>query len=85
MSLDTIKEKDFPRKKINSINSKSNWSLNLNDLDVDKSYLKRNDIFLNKIDLIDIIDDFEKARSNKAKIVKLVNISNYIYTKCRES
>ena len=45
MSLDTIKEKDFSRKKLNSINSKRNWSQNLNNLDIDKSYPKRNDIF----------------------------------------
>jgi hypothetical protein len=75
MSLDTIKEKDFPRKKINSINSKRNWSQNLNNLDIDKSYPKRNDIFLNKIDFINKIDDIEKARPNKAKII---NKSNYM-------
>ena len=75
MSLDTIKEKDFPRKKINSINSKRNWSQNLNNLDIDKSYPKRNDIFLNKIDFINKLDDIEKARPNKAKII---NKSNYM-------
>ena len=75
MSLDTIKEKDFPRKKINSINSKRNWSQNLNNLDIDKSYPKRNDIFLNKIDFINKIDDIEKARPNKSKTI---NKSNYM-------
>lgn len=75
MSLDTIKEKDFPRKKINKINSKRNWSQNLYNLDIDKSYPKRSDIFLNKIDFINKIDDIEKARPNKSK---LINKSNYI-------
>lgn len=75
MSLDTIKEKDFSRKKLNSINSKRNWSQNLNNLDIDKSYPKRNDIFLNKIDFINKIDDIEKARPNKAKII---NKSDYM-------
>ena len=75
MSLDTIKEKDFPRKKINRINSKRNWSQNLSNLDIDKSYPKRSDIFLNKIDFINKIDDIEKARPNKEKII---NKSNYM-------
>jgi len=75
MSLDTIKEKDFPRKKINRINSKRNWSQNLSNLDIDKSYPKRTDIFLNKIDFINKIDDIEKARPNKEKII---NKSNYM-------
>ena len=69
MSLDTIKEKDFPKKKINQINSKRNWSINLYNLDIDKSYPKRNDLFLNKVDFINKIDDIEKARPNKEKIL----------------
>ena len=68
MSLDTIKEKDYPKKKINQINSKRNWSINLYNLDIDKSYPKKNDIYLNKVDFINKIDDIEKARPTKEKI-----------------
>lgn len=75
MSLDIIKEKDFPRKKINQINSKRNWSHNLNNMDIDKSFPKRNDLYLNKIDFINKIDDIEKAKPNKEKIL---NKPNYI-------
>ena len=69
MSLDTIKEKDFPRKKINQINSKRDWSKNLYNLDIDKSYSKKNDIYLNKVDFINKIDDIEKARPTKEKLL----------------
>ena len=68
MSLDTIKEKDYPKKKINQINSKRNWRINLYNLDIDKSYPKKNDIYLNKVDFINKIDDIEKARPTKEKI-----------------
>ena len=67
MSLDTIKDKDFPKKKINQINSKRNWSINLYNLDIDKSYPKRTDNYLNKVDFINKIDDIEKARPNRER------------------
>ena len=73
MSLDTIKERDFPRKKINQINSNRKWSQNLYNLDIDKSYPKRTDIYLNKIDFVNKIDDIEKARPNKEKILNKPN------------
>ena len=73
MSLDTIKDKDFPKKKINQINSRRNWSINLYNLEIDKSFPKKTDIFLNKVDYINKIDDSEKARPNKEKILKKPN------------
>ena len=73
MNLDTIKEKDFPRKKINQINYKRDWSKNLYNLDIDKSYPKKTDIYLNKVDFINKIDDIEKGRPNKEKILKKPN------------
>ncbi len=76
MNLDTIKEKDYPRKKINQINSKRNWSINLYNLDIDKSYPKKTDIYLNKVDFINKIDDIEKARPTKEKIL---NKPNYVF------
>ena len=69
MNLDTIKEKDFPIKKINQINSKRDWSKNLYNLDIDKSYSKKNYIYLNKVDFINKIDDIEKARPTKEKLL----------------
>ena len=75
MNLDTIKERDFPRKKINQINSNRKWSQNLYNLDIDRSYPKRTDIYLNKVDFINKIDDIEKARPNKERIL---NKPNYI-------
>jgi hypothetical protein len=76
MSLDTIKEKDYPKKKINQINSKRNWSINLYNLDIDKSYPKKNDTYLNKVDFINKIDDIEKARPTKEKIL---NKPNFVF------
>ena len=69
MSLDTIKDKDFHRRKINQINSKRNWSNNLYNLDIDKSYPKRADNYINKIDFINKLDDIEKAQPNKERIL----------------
>ena len=76
MSLDTIKEKDFPRKKINQINSKRNWSINLYNLDIDKSYPRKRDVYLNKVDFVNKIDDIEKARPAKERIL---NKPDYLF------
>ena len=69
MSLDTINDKDFPKKKINQINSKRNWSINLYNHDIDKSYPKKTDVYINKVDFINKIDDIEKARPTKEKLL----------------
>ena len=67
MMLDTIKEKDFKKRGINRIISNRNWSMGLYNLDIDKSFPKRTDLYLNKIDFINKIDDIEKASPKKEK------------------
>ena len=67
MSLDTIKEKDFKKKGINRLISNRHWSMGLYNLDIDKSFPKRTDLYLNKIDFINKIDDIEKASPKKEK------------------
>ena len=75
MILDTIKEKDFKRKGINRLISNRDWSMGLYNLDIDKSFPKRRDRYLNKIDFINKIDDIEKARPNKEKRYNKPNFS----------
>jgi len=75
MILDTIKEKDFKRKGINRLISNRDWSMGLYNLDIDKSFPKRRDRYLNKIDFINKIDDIEKARPNKEKRLNKPNFS----------
>ena len=75
MMLDTIKEKDFKRKGINRLISKRHWSMGLYNRDIDKSFPKRRDLYLNKIDFINKIDDIEKARPSKEKIYHKPNFS----------
>ena len=75
MILDTIKEKDFKKKGINRLISNRDWSLGLYNLDIDKSFPKRRDKYLNKVDFINKIDDIEKARPNKEKYYKKPNFS----------
>jgi hypothetical protein len=78
MNLDTIKEKDFKKKGINRLISNRNWSMGLYNLDIDKSSPKKRDLYLNKIDFINKIDDIEKARPNKEKIYNKPNFSLYV-------
>ena len=75
MLLDTIKEKDFKKKGINRFISNRDWSMGLYNLDIDKSFPKKRDLYLNKIDFINKIDDIEKARPNKEKIYNKPNYS----------
>ena len=75
MSLDTIKEKDFKKRGINRLLSNRDWSMVLYNRDIDKSFPKRRDLYLNKIDFINKIDDIEKARPNKERIFNKPNFS----------
>ena len=75
MSLDTIKEKDFKKRGINRLLSNRDWSMGLYNRDIDKSFPKRRDLYLNKIDFINKIDDIEKARPNKERIFNKPNFS----------
>ena len=80
MYLDSIKSIDFPIKKINRINTNRDWSINLYNLDIEKSVPARKSVFINKVDFINKIDDIEKARPNKEVILKkpdfMLNISD---------
>ena len=75
MMLDTIKEKDFKKRGINRLISNRNWSMGLYNLDIDKSFPKRTDLYLNKIDFINKIDDIEKASPKKEKYYVKPNFS----------
>ena len=75
MNLDTLKEKDFKKRGINRLTSNRDWSMGLYNRDIDKSFPKRRDLYLNKIDFINKIDDIEKARPNKEKIYHKPNFS----------
>jgi hypothetical protein len=75
MSLDTIKEKDFKKRGINRLLSNRDWSMGSYNRDIDKSFPKRRDLYLNKIDFINKIDDIEKARPNKERIFNKPNFS----------
>ena len=75
MMLDTLHEKDFKKKGINRMISNRNWSMGLYNLDIDKSFPKKRNLFLNKIDYINKIDDIEKARPNKEKYYNKPNYS----------
>jgi len=75
MILDTIKEKDFKKRGINRLLSNRDWSMGLYNRDIDKSFPKRRDLYLNKIDFINKIDDIEKARPNKERIFNKPNFS----------
>ena len=69
MYLDSIKQRDFPIKKINQINSNRDWSTNLYNLDIEKSVPYRSSIYTNKIDFINKVDDIEFAQPKKEKIL----------------
>ena len=69
MYLDIIRYIDCPIKKIKGINSNRDWSINLYNLDIEKSSPNRSDIYINKIDFINKIDDIELARPKKEKIL----------------
>jgi len=69
MYLDYLRERDFPIKKINQINTNRDWSTNLYNLDIEKSVPYRSNIFTNKIDYINKIDDIEFAQPKKEKIL----------------
>ena len=80
MYLDSIKSMDCPIKKINRIDTKRDWSLNLYNLDIERSVPIRKSVFTNKTDFINKIDDIEKARPNKEVILNkpdfILNISD---------
>jgi len=69
MYLDSIKSRDFPIKRLNQINSKRDWSANLYNLDIEKSVPYRSNIYTNKIDFINKLDDIEDAHPKKEKIL----------------
>ena len=69
MYLDSLNSRDCPIRKIDKINTNRKWSTNLYNLDIDKSVPNRPNIFTNKIDFINKVDDIEKARPNKEVIL----------------
>ena len=69
MYLDYLRERDFPIKKIKQINTNRDWSTNLYNLDIEKSVPYRSNIFTNKIDYINKIDDIEFAQPKKEKLL----------------
>ena len=73
MYLDSIRSRDFPIRKINQINSNRDWSANLYNLDIEKSAPYRSNIYTNKIDFINKIDDIEFARPKKERIFNKPN------------
>ena len=73
MYLDSIKSRDFSKKKINQITTNRDWSANLYNLDIEKSVPYRSNIFTNKIDFINKIDDIEYAQPKKEKILNKPN------------
>ena len=75
MYLDTIKERDFKKRGINKLISNRNWSLGLYNNDIDKSSPKRNNLYLNKIDYINKIDDIDKAKPTKEILYNKPNFS----------
>ena len=80
MYLDSINSRDCPIRKINQINTKRDWSTNLYNLDIEKSVPKRSNIYTNKIDYINKIDDIDKAQPNPEIILNkpdfILNISD---------
>ncbi len=70
MYLSSIDIRDFPKKKINQLNTKRTWSLNLFNLDIEKSTPKKYSKYLNKIDFINRTDDIDNAQPLKKKILK---------------
>ena len=75
MYLDSINSRDFPIKKINRINSNRDWSTNLYNLDIEKTVPKRSNVFINKVDFINKLDDIEKAKPNKEIIYDKPNFT----------
>ena len=57
MVLDTIRDRDFPIRKINQINTNRDWSTNLYNLDIEKSVPFKTGIYINKIDYTNKNDD----------------------------
>ena len=70
MYLSTLSNRDFPIRKINKINTKRDWSVNLYNLDIDRAVPRRTNVFTNKVDFINKIDDIDKARPKPDKIWK---------------
>ena len=69
MYLDSIRSTDFPIRKINRINSNRDWSTNLYNLDIEKSVPYRSNIFTNKTDFINKVDDIEFAQPKKERLL----------------
>ena len=69
MYLDTINSRDCTIRKINRINSNRDWSTNLYNLDIEKTVPTRRNVFTNKVDFVNKLDDIEKARPNKEVIL----------------
>ena len=68
MTLDTIRNRDFPIRKLNQINTNRDWSTNLYNLDIEKSIPNKTDVYINKVDYINKNDDIEKSQPLKEKI-----------------
>ena len=68
MVLDTIRDRDFPIRKINQINTNRDWSTNLYNLDIEKSVPFKTGIYINKIDYTNKNDDIEKSSPSKEKM-----------------
>lgn len=61
MSFSTINSNDAKIHPFKGIDSKRNWSANLYNLDIEKSYPKPNCIYTNKVDFVNKVDDIPKT------------------------
>jgi hypothetical protein len=67
MYLSSLNSRDYPLRYFKKINTNRDWSANLYNLDIEKSVPFRSNIFTNKIDFINKLDDIEKSRPAKDK------------------
>lgn len=63
MSLSTISPQDAITHKLKQLDTRRDWSLNLYNLDIERSSPKKISIFNNKIDFTNKNDDLEKSNS----------------------
>ena len=67
MYLSSLNSRDYPLRFFKKLNTKRDWSANLYNLDIEKSVPFRSNVFTNKIDFINKLDDIEKSHPNKIK------------------
>ena len=73
MYLSSLNSRDYPLRYFKKLNTKRDWSANLYNLDIEKSVPFRSNVFTNKIDFINKLDDIEKSHPSVSK-----NNSNFI-------